>query len=313
MSEVSEVMAPAGFDDGSAFEPDAPLSEPADTVPADDAPAVPVVDEPAPVAPAEPAPVVAAPVEPPPNPTGLLRDLQGERLARQNAQAEAAALRLQLENQQKLMRPAVDTPAPRTAQDVVELTNYANAWGLFTPDGQPDLDKADRVIGDLTTRMSGAVGKQVQERLQPVTQVLQQAHVQAKKAEILQTAQAVGSDVKMLQTMLDAADPASFDTPEVVVHFLGITHPGGLLGLQQRVMGAVNPQTQTAPVVAPPVAPTVVAPNTTERVTRPAAQQPGLSRIEQSVASKRGMTTAKWQETGKQFERMDPNKGLVAE
>lgn len=320
----NEIVAPAGFADGSAFTPDVPAAaDPvAPVIPDDDAPAVPVAE--VPVVSAEPAPAAVPPA--PVQQTAeelqaeiskltrardaFLHETRQERADRRAAEARVAALEVQNQELLRSMRPAPAVPTPRSGADVAKLTNYANTWGLWTPEGQPDVDRAESILNDLRADVAGNVEARVTERMQPVTQVLQNAHVAAKRAEILQVAAQVGSDVGMLNQMLDSADPASLDTPEIVVHFLGITHPGGLKGLQQRVQGGQAPPPQTP---AAPAAPVVVQPNLTERVTRPNAGPPPLSRIEQSVASKRGMSQAKWNETAKGFAGMDPHRGLVVD
>lgn len=306
MSEETEtIIAPEGFADGSAFVPD------------DDAPAEPVgtaavgeadeTDQPM----EAPAPV--APVEPPaPDPQkGILRDLQAERQARQDAQQEAARLRGLLEGiqlEQRRGAPAAG-PAPLSAAEVAKATTWAHRFGMYTADGQPDVQAAANALAELRTEFSGDVDQRVQARVQPVVQVLQQAQAHARVEQIVSAGSEYGADPGTLRSYaqnLAQVQPDALNDPNVVV---------GLIALVRGVHGLATPQAPQAAVAAATQALTTppAQPNMTEAPGRRSVAPASLSRIEQTIASKRGMTSEKWQQTAKAFEKMDPTRGLVAE
>lgn len=302
-AEASEITAPPGFDDGSAF---VPSDTPPEVIETATEPAQDAVDaeEPAPVV--EPAPVTPAPAPDPQ--VGILRDLQGERKARQAAENEAARLRGQLEGMQMEQRRGATPagPAPLTAAETAKATTWAHRFGMYTADGQPDVVAANNALNELRTEFSGDVDARVNERVAPVVQVLQNAHAQAKVTEIVNIGVQFGADAGLLQTYaqnLAAVDPSQLNDQNVIV---------GLIALS-RGMGSLSaPAATTAPArTATPT--TIPAPNLTEAPGRRVSVAPALSGIERQIASKRGVTNEKWQTLSKEFEQMDPTRGLVVE
>lgn len=299
MSEAqpAEVIhAPEGFDDGTAFEPEPAAPEVIET---------PAEPDPEPEPAAEPPPV--APLAAPDPQLGILRDLQGERRARQAAEQETARLRGQLEGIQMEQRrgPAQTGPTPLSAAETAKATTWAHRFGMYTADGQPDVIAANNALNELRTEFSGDVDARVQARVAPVVQVLQNAHAQAKVTEIVKIGSQYGADPALLQTYasnLAAVDPGQLDDQNVIV---------GLIALSRGMGSLANPTPAPAPRAAAPT--TIPAPNLTESPGRRVTVAPSLSGIERTIASKRGMSNEKWATVGKEFEQMDPTRGLVAE
>ncbi|HXJ44076.1 MAG TPA: hypothetical protein VNH18_32615 [Bryobacteraceae bacterium] len=307
-AEPSEIIAPAGFEDGTAFQPE-PTPEP-------EPESVPAVPDPDPAAPVDPtAPVVAAP-EPPTrfvDPNDLIRqidgirnDLKQERIDRQAAQQEAARLKGQLEGIQLEQRRGPQAPTPLSADVAAKATAWAHRWGLYTPEGQPDVQAAANALDELRKDFSGEVDARVNARVQPVVQVLQHAHAQTRIDQIVKIGQEHGADPAMLRTFsenLAAVQPEALNDQNVIV---------GLIGLARGMGALATPAAPAAPVTpaVPTVAPT---PNITERPGGRITVAPALSGIERQIATKRGMSNEKWQTVSKDFEKMDHTRGLVVE
>lgn len=302
MADIEVISAPAGFDDGTAFAP--PVAETTPETPSDEALAA--DGEPTPEAP----PVPAAPPAPEPpfpaiDPRGILRDLQAERQARQEAQQRADRLQGQLEGMQMEQRRGPQAPTPLSPEVTSKATAWAHRWGLYTSDGQPDIQAAANALDELRNDLSGDVDARVTARVQPVVQVLQQAHAQAKIADIVRVGSEFGADPAVLQAFasnLASIQPDALNDQNVVV---------GLIGLARGMSSLSGPSApaQTHAAV-PAVAPT---PNLTERPGGRLTTAPALSGIERTIASKRGMSNEKWASVSKEFEKMDPTRGLVVE
>lgn len=307
MSDTELVQGPPGFADGTAFAPpgdgetaEAPETTAAVEAQTDDAPVE---------AEAVPAPT-PEPIAPNPQ-LGILRDLQAERQARQEAQQEAARLRGQLEGIQLEQRRGVTPsgPAPMSAADVAKATTWAHRFGMYTTDGQPDVIAANNALNELRSEFSSDVDQRVNSRVQPVVQVLQQAHAQAKIAEIVRIGAEFGADPAILGTYaanLAQVQPDALSDQNVIVGLIGLARGMSSLGNTTPAPPATARASSTSSVTVP-------APNLTNAPGGRKTVAPALSGIERTIAQKRGMSAEKWHNTAKDFERMDPFKGLVAE
>ncbi len=301
-TEPAEVVdAPEGFADGTAFQ--------AETAPT--AEGEPAAAEPAAVEPAAAAAPVVEPPTPAIDPRGILRDLQSERQSRQEAQQEVARLKGQLEGIELQQRrgAAPAGPQPLSASDAAKATTWAHRFGLYTADGQPDIVAAHNAVNELKQEFSGEVDARVQQRVQPVVQVLQNAHAATRIADIVKIGTEFGADPVILQTYAAnaaQADPAILDNNEAVVGLIALAR-----GMSAMATPAVPAKLAAAAAPATPVV--VPAPNLTERPGQRTTVAPSLSGIERVIATKRGMTNDQWAARSKEFEKMDPTRGLVAE
>lgn len=303
-AEPSEITAPPGFDDGTAFAPE--------VTPESETPETPEMPEPTPdptpvVVPAQPAGQSVASIDDAiQQRDGIYRDLKGERERSARLAEENARLKGQLEGIQMEQRRGPAQPTPLSPEVTAKATAWAHRWGLYTPDGQPDIQAAANALDELKRDFSGEVDARVNARVQPVVQVLQQAHAASRVSEIVRIGSEFGADPAMLTTYannLAALQPESLNDPNVIA---------GLIALTRGMSAVATPTTTpTKPAVTTPT--TIPAPNLTEAPGRRVSVAPALSGIERQIAIKRGKSNEDWAGLSKQFENMDPTRGLLVE
>ena len=316
MSSPEVIEGPPGFADGSAFD-----AEPVAAAETTDTAAAPDAADDAPAEPAEPAPTtepVAAtpPPAPPVDPArvGMLRDLQAERQARQTAQQEAQRLREELsaaravaeERERAVLRSSTTAdPSGVAPENLQKATVWAHRLGLYNSDGTPDTRAAMAALSDITAEAQSAADAKVR----PVLQVLQTAHAQGIKAQVLKVGIENGADGGTLSQLLDqviASDPNAISDPNTAAAVIAFAR-------------GLSPVTPAAPVSAPATTPAttapvvIPAPNLTERPGRPTVQVKPLTGVERVIASKRGIKQDDWGKSAKFFEENMGANGLSLE
>jgi hypothetical protein len=174
-----------------------------------------------------------------------------------------------------------------------ELRDIAEEQGLYTSEGKPDLDAAQRFHARVERAASRVAERMVKERLAPIENRLVMDTAHARRTEALATLAQYDVDPGLASQVIDgmiASNPELLNDPQVaassVIFAIG-------LGTVQKKHGGLpeaTPPVAVAPVtpVARPSAPTYVEGAT------PRAAAPTMSALEVAMAKRVGAKPADW-------------------